>query len=102
VITTNPSVNQMVDSMYALARAWARDRNRNCGSGLSRNGSSRSLKVSMYIAACDITEKPWSGGEIRPAGSSKCEPGLPIHLRQHLESPGIALPGARCADCQVA
>ena len=40
VMTTNPSVNQMVDSMYALARAWARDRNRNCGSGLSRNGSS--------------------------------------------------------------
>ena len=25
VITTKPSVNQMVDSMYALARAWARD-----------------------------------------------------------------------------
>ncbi len=26
VMTTNPSVNQMVDSMYALARACARDR----------------------------------------------------------------------------
>ena len=45
VMTTKPSVNQMVDSMYALARAWAWDRYRNCGSGLSRNGSSRSLKV---------------------------------------------------------
>ena len=61
VITTKPSVNQMVDSMYALARAWARDRYRNCGSGLSRNGSSRSLKFSMYIAAADITVKLASG-----------------------------------------
>jgi hypothetical protein len=51
----------MVDSMYALARAWALDRKRNCGSGLSRNGSSRSLKLSIYIAAADITVKPWSG-----------------------------------------
>ena len=50
VITTKPSVNQMVDSMYALARACCLDRYRNCGSGLSRNGNSLSLKGSRYMA----------------------------------------------------
>src|ERR1700680_1697423 len=49
VITTKPSVNQMVDSMYALARACCFDRYRNCGSGLSRNGNSLSLKGSRYM-----------------------------------------------------
>src|SRR3984893_17902985 len=51
VITTKPSVNQMVDSMYALARACCFDRYRNWGSGLSRNGNSLSLKGSRYIRA---------------------------------------------------
>ena len=49
VITTKPSVNQIVDSMYALARAWCFDRYRNCGSGVSRKGSSCSLNSSRYI-----------------------------------------------------
>src|SRR2546423_9827256 len=49
VITTKPSVNQMVDSMYALARACCFDRYRNWGSGLSRNGNSLSLKGSRYM-----------------------------------------------------
>ena len=49
VITTNPSVNQMVDSMYALARAWCLLRYRYCGSGLSRKGRSLSLNSSMYM-----------------------------------------------------
>src|SRR5215472_9872964 len=49
VMTTKPSVNQIVDSMYALARACCFERYRNCGSGLSRNGSSLSLKGSRYI-----------------------------------------------------
>src|SRR5882762_4601227 len=49
VITTKPSVNQMVDSMYALARACCLDRYRNWGSGLSRNGNSLSLKGSRYM-----------------------------------------------------
>src|SRR5262249_15608469 len=49
VITTKPSVNQIVDSMYALARACCLDRYRNCGSGLSRNGSSFSLNGSRYM-----------------------------------------------------
>src|SRR5580698_1205199 len=50
VITTKPSVNQIVDSMYALARACCLLRYRNCGSGLSRNGNSRSLNSSRYMA----------------------------------------------------
>src|SRR6202011_6039773 len=49
VITTNPSVNQIVDSMYALARACCFDRYRNSGSGLKRNGNSLSLKGSRYM-----------------------------------------------------
>src|SRR5947208_4104059 len=49
VITTKPSVNQMVDSMYALARACCFDRYRNWGSGLSRNGNSLSLKGSRSM-----------------------------------------------------
>src|SRR5438477_10868902 len=49
VITTKPAVNQMVDSMYALARACCFDRYRNWGSGLSRNGNSLSLKGSRYM-----------------------------------------------------
>ena len=49
VITTKPSVNQIVDSMYALARAWCFDRYRNAGSGLSRNGNSVSWKWSRYM-----------------------------------------------------
>src|ERR1700738_5339336 len=49
VITTNPSVNQIVDSMYALARACCLLRYRNCGSGLSRKGSSFSLNSSRYM-----------------------------------------------------
>src|SRR6201987_5276609 len=49
VITTKPSVNQMVDSMYALARACCLERYRNCGSGLKRNGNSLSLKGSRYM-----------------------------------------------------
>src|SRR5262250_1266923 len=49
VITTKPSVNQMVDSMYALARACCLLRYRNCGSGLKRNGNSLSLKGSRYM-----------------------------------------------------
>src|SRR6516162_5746498 len=49
VITTKPSVNQMVDSMYALARACCFERYRNCGSGLKRNGNSLSLKGSRYM-----------------------------------------------------
>ena len=48
VITTKPSVNQIVDSMYALARACCFERYRNCGSGLNRNGSSFSLNGSRY------------------------------------------------------
>src|SRR5665213_2510896 len=50
VITTKPSVNQIVDSMYALARACCLLRYRNCGSGLRRNGNSRSLNSSRYMA----------------------------------------------------
>src|ERR1700729_3965604 len=49
VITTKPSVNQMVDSMYALARACCLLRYKNCGSGLNRNGNSWSLNSSRYI-----------------------------------------------------
>src|ERR1700675_2288014 len=49
VITTNPSVNQIVDSMYALARACCLLKYRNCGSGLRRNGNSWSLKSSKYM-----------------------------------------------------
>ena len=49
VMTTKPSVNQIVDSMYALARAWCFDRYRNWGSGVSRKGSSCSLNSSRYI-----------------------------------------------------
>src|SRR5215468_1036983 len=49
VITTKPSVNQMVDSMYALARACCFERYRNCGSGLKRNGNSLSLNGSRYM-----------------------------------------------------
>ena len=49
VITTKPSVNQMVDSMYAFARACCLLRYRNWGSGLRRNGSSRSLNSSRYM-----------------------------------------------------
>src|SRR6516162_1755359 len=55
VITTKPSVNQMVDSMYALARACCFERYRNCGSGLKRNGNSLSLKGSRYI---DVGSQP--------------------------------------------
>src|SRR3569833_4354512 len=51
VITTKPSVNLMVDSMYALARACCLDRYRDCGSGLRRNGSSFSLNGSRYMRA---------------------------------------------------
>src|SRR3984885_6831763 len=50
VITTKPSVNQIVDSMYALARACCLLKYRNCGSGLNRKGNSVSLKSSRYIA----------------------------------------------------
>src|SRR5882757_2528081 len=49
VITTKPSVNQIVDSMYALARACCLLKYRNCGSGLRRNGNSWSLNSSKYI-----------------------------------------------------
>src|SRR5580698_3748961 len=49
VITTKPSVNQIVDSMYALARACCLLKYKNCGSGLKRNGSSCNLKSSKYI-----------------------------------------------------
>ncbi len=49
VMTTKPSVNQIVDSMYALARACCFERYRNSGSGLSRNGSSLSLNGSRYM-----------------------------------------------------
>src|SRR6516164_2611095 len=55
VITTKPSVNQMVDSMYALARACCFERYRNCGSGLKRNGNSLSLKGSRYM---DVGAQP--------------------------------------------
>src|SRR5215470_5406841 len=55
VITTKPSVNQMVDSMYALARACCFERYRNCGSGLKRNGNSLSLKGSRYM---DVGSQP--------------------------------------------
>ena len=49
VITTNPSVNQIVDSMYAFAREWIGLGYRKAGSGLSRNGRSVSLKWSRYM-----------------------------------------------------
>ena len=51
VITTKPSASQIVDSMYALARACCLLANRNCGSGVSRNGGSVSLNSSQYILA---------------------------------------------------
>jgi hypothetical protein len=40
VMTTNPSASQIVDSMYAFARACCLLANRNCGSGVRRNGGS--------------------------------------------------------------
>ena len=90
VTTTKPSVNQMVDSMYALARAWARDRYRNCGSGLSRKGSSRSLKLSICIAAADITVKRRFGQGTPQLGSPNCEPGRAIDPGKYLERPPVA------------
>src|SRR5688572_7363571 len=59
VITTKPSVNQIVDSMYALARAWCFDRYRNAGSGLSRNGSSVSWKCSRYMSSYRLAQRKW-------------------------------------------
>jgi hypothetical protein len=49
VMTTNPSASQIVDSMYAFARACCLLANRNCGSGVSRNGGSVSWNSSQYI-----------------------------------------------------
>ena len=49
VITTKPSASQIVDSMYAFARACCLLANRNCGSGVSRNGGSVSWNSSQYI-----------------------------------------------------
>ena len=50
VMTTKPSASQIVDSMYAFARACCLLANRNCGSGVSRNGGSVSLNSSQYMA----------------------------------------------------
>jgi hypothetical protein len=49
VMTTNPSESQIVDSMYALARECCLLANRNCGSGVSRNGGSVSWNSSQYM-----------------------------------------------------
>src|SRR4051812_11842297 len=87
VTTTKPSVNQIVDSMYALARAWARDRYRNCGSGLNRNGSSRSLKFSIYIGAVDITVKQAPGQGTPYSGLPNCVPGRAVDPGKELKSP---------------
>src|ERR1017187_4298643 len=57
VITTKPSVNQMVDSMYALARACCLLKYRNCGSGLRRNGNSWSLKSSKYMISGSLRDR---------------------------------------------
>src|ERR1700674_5019126 len=58
VITTKPSVNQIVDSMYALARACCLLKYRNCGSGLRRNGNSWSLKSSKYMDEGSLRDWP--------------------------------------------
>src|SRR5690606_2830863 len=54
-MTTNPSASQIVDSMYALARACCLLANRNCGSGVSRKGGSLSLNSSQYIVLKSAT-----------------------------------------------
>src|SRR4029077_5759741 len=66
VMRTKPSVNQIVDSMYALARACCFDRYRNCGSGLSRNGNSLSLKGSRYmrVGSQPMLRDAHAGGQI--------------------------------------
>src|SRR6185436_3241556 len=92
VMTTNPSANQMVDSMYAFARACARDRNRNCGSGLSRNGGSRSLNISEYMPRRYYGKA--GGGSWKPLSTPpKCDPGRAIHASQHLQASPVAGPG---------
>src|ERR1700733_5111396 len=68
VITTKPSVNQIVDSMYALARACCLLRYRNCGSGLRRNGNSRSLNNSRYMRS--LTHLASRGSEVGPQGNA--------------------------------
>src|ERR1700691_5381391 len=57
VITTKPSVNQIVDSMYAFARACCLLRYRNCGSGLRRKGKSWSLNSSRYMDADSLRDR---------------------------------------------
>src|SRR5271154_2677256 len=57
-MTTNPSVNQIVDSMYALARACCLLKYRNCGSGLRRNGNSWSLNSSKYMNGGSLRDWP--------------------------------------------
>src|ERR1700679_3587946 len=58
VITTKPSVNQIVDSMYALARACCLLKYRNCGSGLRRNGNSWRLNSSKYMNEGSLRDWP--------------------------------------------
>src|SRR6187402_3041653 len=101
VMTTKPSVNQMVDSMYAFARACARDRNRNCGSGLSRNGNSRSLKFSRYMAAQDITGKQAPGACLPGVVLPFCEPGRAVYARQDPECPQVPLARGGLVDRDV-
>ena len=61
VMTTNPSASQIVDSMYALARACCLLANRNCGSGVSRKGGSVSWNSSQYIGIADLAPS-WNDG----------------------------------------
>src|SRR5882672_11776334 len=50
VITTKPAASQIVASMYAFARECCLLANRNCGSGVRRNGGSLSWNNSQYMA----------------------------------------------------
>src|SRR6202012_5130430 len=90
VITTKPSVNQMVDSMYALARACCLLRYRNCGSGLNRNGNSRSLNSSRYMQLLTHLVRRFdsreceSRGQIRQAAAARAARSALHHLLPQL------------------
>src|SRR5690242_4290361 len=92
VITTKPSVNQMVDSMYALARACCLLRYRNWGSGLSRNGSSLSLNRSRYMEVAAAPGSEFLGarapGNFGPPDLTGCE-------RPQPPAPATAVPDDR-------
>src|ERR1700722_3140073 len=93
VITTKPSVNQIVDSMYALARACCLLRYRNCGSGLRRNGKSWSLKSSRYMTGASLRDWP----AVREMSASG-----PLNQFQCTRESGIALRGTAFEDGAVA